>query len=453
MPLPKINTPTYELELPSNGKKIKYRPFLVREEKILIMALESEDMKQISNAIKTVISDCILTRGIKINDLSTFDIEYIFLNVRAKSVGESVEVYSITTPAGVTDTITSLTDQSGITEISASDIASGTGAPQNFDTTTSVADLATAGFVVGACVKVTGDGSTSGNLDGEFMIKTVTAGGTGSLVVFAGLETQSGDLLSGITGNLTNLKMVLLAGVAFKTGGDYTTLANQTDQLMNKGAWSPSARVRPELKLVTVVPDGVDMSKGLNYQFTSYDLFVNTLPQLSTKHQVEIPSVATKAIAINSNYVRVGGEQDPDGSSYFTCSAPSQTKLNEVQYYINNKLYPVRSYDPAPKEERVINQNENVKALSTINKEPKNLGSAKGKDIENYTNSYLHSRELARENFIYNLRDAEPQIRLGFSGTRPSSETTIKGGNQTIFTRVWSKKIISMSEAGLQVIL
>jgi hypothetical protein len=97
MPLPKINTPTYELELPSNGKKIKYRPFLVREEKILIMALESEDMKQISNAIKTVISECILTRGIKINDLSTFDIEYIFLNVRAKSVGESVEV-NVTCP-------------------------------------------------------------------------------------------------------------------------------------------------------------------------------------------------------------------------------------------------------------------------------------------------------------------------------------------------------------------
>jgi hypothetical protein len=97
MPLPKINTPTYELELPSNGKKIKYRPFLVREEKILIMALESEDVKQISSAIKTVLSDCILTRGVKVDDLSTFDIEYLFLNVRAKSVGESVEV-NVTCP-------------------------------------------------------------------------------------------------------------------------------------------------------------------------------------------------------------------------------------------------------------------------------------------------------------------------------------------------------------------
>lgn len=97
MPLPKINTPTYELEIPSTGKKVRYRPFLVREEKILIMALESEDMKQISNAIVEILSECILTKGIKISDLATFDIEYIFLNVRAKSVGETVEV-NVTCP-------------------------------------------------------------------------------------------------------------------------------------------------------------------------------------------------------------------------------------------------------------------------------------------------------------------------------------------------------------------
>jgi len=97
MPLPKINTPTYELELPSTGKKIKYRPFLVREEKILLMALESEDMKQISSGIVQILNDCILTRGIKVQTLATFDIEYLFLNVRAKSVGETVEV-NITCP-------------------------------------------------------------------------------------------------------------------------------------------------------------------------------------------------------------------------------------------------------------------------------------------------------------------------------------------------------------------
>ena len=92
MPLPKINTPTYELVLPSTGKKIKYRPFLVREEKILIMAMESEDMNQITNAIIQIISDCLLNKDIKVESLATFDMEYLFLNIRAKSVGETVEV-------------------------------------------------------------------------------------------------------------------------------------------------------------------------------------------------------------------------------------------------------------------------------------------------------------------------------------------------------------------------
>lgn len=92
MPLPKISTPTYELVLPSTGKSIKYRPFLVKEEKVLILALESQDTKQITNAIKQVLKECILTRGIKVEELPTFDIEYIFLNVRGKSVGESIDL-------------------------------------------------------------------------------------------------------------------------------------------------------------------------------------------------------------------------------------------------------------------------------------------------------------------------------------------------------------------------
>ena len=92
MPLPKIATPTYELILPSSGRKIKYRPFLVKEEKILIIALESQDQKQIANAVKSILTGCILTKGTKVDKLSTFDIEYLFLNVRGKSVGEQIEV-------------------------------------------------------------------------------------------------------------------------------------------------------------------------------------------------------------------------------------------------------------------------------------------------------------------------------------------------------------------------
>jgi len=102
MPLPTIATPTYELELPSTGKKIKYRPFLVKEEKLLLLALETENAKDISNAIKTVLKNCIQSRGVKVETLPTFDIEYLFLNIRGKSVGEILEVSLISPDDGET---------------------------------------------------------------------------------------------------------------------------------------------------------------------------------------------------------------------------------------------------------------------------------------------------------------------------------------------------------------
>ena len=92
MPLPTIATPTFELTLPSNGKKIKYRPFLVKEEKILILAIESNNMIDITRSIKDVLKSCILTKDVKVDNLPTFDIEYIFLNIRARSVGESIDL-------------------------------------------------------------------------------------------------------------------------------------------------------------------------------------------------------------------------------------------------------------------------------------------------------------------------------------------------------------------------
>ena len=102
MPLPTIVTPTYELELPSTGKKIKYRPFLVKEEKLLVLALETENTKDISTAIKSVLKNCIQSRGVKVDNLPTFDIEYLFLNIRGKSVGEEIEVNLISPDDEVT---------------------------------------------------------------------------------------------------------------------------------------------------------------------------------------------------------------------------------------------------------------------------------------------------------------------------------------------------------------
>ena len=87
MALPKLTTPTYELEIPSTDEKIKYRPFLVKEEKILMMALESKSSGDITQAVKDIVSECTFNK-VNIDLMPMFDVEYIFLNIRSKSVGE-----------------------------------------------------------------------------------------------------------------------------------------------------------------------------------------------------------------------------------------------------------------------------------------------------------------------------------------------------------------------------
>lgn len=91
MALPTMDLPTYELEVPSTKKKIKIRPFLVKEEKVLLLALESDNEKNIKDAVFALLKNCIQSR-LKVENLSTFDLEYIFLNIRAVSVGEMVEI-------------------------------------------------------------------------------------------------------------------------------------------------------------------------------------------------------------------------------------------------------------------------------------------------------------------------------------------------------------------------
>ena len=89
MALPKVGYPTYELELPSNGKTVKYRPFIVKEEKVLLLALESEDEKEVKQAVKDLIKNCVLSR-IKVEELPSFDLEYLFMRIRAAAVGEVI---------------------------------------------------------------------------------------------------------------------------------------------------------------------------------------------------------------------------------------------------------------------------------------------------------------------------------------------------------------------------
>jgi hypothetical protein len=91
MPLPKLETPRYELTVPSTGKVVSYRPYLVKEEKVLLMAIESENPKQIFSAMQDVVSSCTFG-NLNVDNLTSFDIEYIFLQLRIKSVGETVTV-------------------------------------------------------------------------------------------------------------------------------------------------------------------------------------------------------------------------------------------------------------------------------------------------------------------------------------------------------------------------
>ncbi len=91
MALPKVGYPTFELELPSTGKTLKYRPFLVKEEKVLLLALETQDEKEVLNAVKDLIKNCVISR-IKVDTLPSFDLEYLFLKIRAASIGEMINL-------------------------------------------------------------------------------------------------------------------------------------------------------------------------------------------------------------------------------------------------------------------------------------------------------------------------------------------------------------------------
>lgn len=104
MPLPKPTRPEYSCTIPSSGKRIKYQPFSVKEEKILILASESQDMDEITNAITNVLNNCVTTAGFDVKDLALFDIEFLFLRTRAKSVGEKLAV-KVTDPNDPTYTV------------------------------------------------------------------------------------------------------------------------------------------------------------------------------------------------------------------------------------------------------------------------------------------------------------------------------------------------------------
>lgn len=203
-----------------------------------------------------------------------------------------------------------------------------------------------------------------------------------------------------------------------------------------------------EMRICQVVPTPEQakvLSSELKYEFTSYDVFLDNIDGGTMRHQVPVNSVSSKALGILSVPYRADRERNESVPSYYAGIVPTNSLLNSVQFFINNKLYPLRNYNPNVLNDRVICLNETVKTLKAVGISPKMLGLNNYSNAENYSNLFVVSRELARNGFVFDLRNAEAEVRLGFSATR-AFRTRVN-------TFVFSKKVIETTASGIQVVL
>ncbi len=201
-----------------------------------------------------------------------------------------------------------------------------------------------------------------------------------------------------------------------------------------------------ELRAVQIIaPPEMErkMLQGMKYPFITYSHFIDTIPSSSNRHVVDVPSVASRAKSMFSLLVDVNKETDQQQPHYLSGDPPSASNLNSVVYYIANRLHPLRPYDPRARRDRCLALNETSKAFSAINKMSLSLGSSAGSDLDGYTNPFLVSRELGRGQYSYDLRSAEPQIRLGFTGAR--------NNNFRVHTFVFQENVIHVSSDGVSI--
>ncbi len=226
-------------------------------------------------------------------------------------------------------------------------------------------------------------------------------------------------------------------------------LAAATDISVRLTSVTRAATIKPQFRVVSVAPPENFVSRisgGFQYQFTTWDYHTSTVISTSTQHQVELNSVATKALALQSSFVNSAEETEAMFSSYFAGSAPRQTNLNSYQYFINNRLMPVRSVNPQPTEHKVTAMNELKKTWDSVSHEAQDFGNDDGKNLEKYTNTFLIGRQLAKKPYYYDLKDSEGQIRLGFSSA--------PNANYQVNTFVWNNKVVNIGAgAELNVLL
>ncbi len=267
---------------------------------------------------------------------------------------------------------------------------------------------------------------------------TITYGATDATT---GTEI-SDAVITGLSINGSNKLEVVYTGTAIP--------ATQTDIYLKFRTDTRAAIVRPQMRVLSIAPTQeviASMGNGFKYEFTSYDYLTSTLLASATRHQIEVNSVATRAVCLMSSFVDTTLQEEGSYSSYFQGSVPSKNDITSIQYFLNNRLYPVRAYDPRLKKDRIVALHELVKAFDSISKEAKDLGNADGSHLEYYTNTFLIARQLAKRGYFYNLRDAEGQVRLQLDGTTRTSPFQINN-------YVWSKKVVEVSADGtLEVML
>ncbi len=315
--------------------------------------------------------------------------------------------------------------------------------------------VAVAGAGVGATtaktIIVTGvisDPATLGIVRGATMTISNTAGGAAENFTVAHVHRQ----LTETDGLPTNK-------VCIVTTTDLAAIATGCKIFFQNPATQSTYKLKNvELKVLQVIPPQ-QLMKGIikesQFDYISWDCFLDNLPSSSLSHQSDITSVASAAKSIFTHYISVANENGPHAQNFYNGQPPHQTYLKSVQYFINNKLYPLNAYNPDAKKDKVVNMNELVKAFATTGLTVKRLGECRAGNITDYTNTYLHARELARgEQFVYNLKDAEPQIRLTFSGDRtvaPAGGYAV--GNARMIHFVFSVKTIMVNKDNLQLIL
>ena len=240
-------------------------------------------------------------------------------------------------------------------------------------------------------------------------------------------------------GDAKKLDITVAAGVGGVATGVEIKLRGETRAL----------KVRPEFRVLSLAPPAEviqGMVKGMNYEFTSFDHYVDNIPTGARKHLIELNSVATRAVCVMSQFSNVNDLSGQVSSSYYSGETPEKLKLNEVVYFLKGRLVPVRPYNPSTNVEKIVSQHELIKSWNAINKDAKDLGNFDGANANHYTNTYVVGRQLARQPYYYDLGNAEGQIRLGFSGAR--------AGDVLADTYIWSRKIVSISEqGGLQIVL